>query len=125
MAEQEHDGGTPSVRAQEVPENYAAWAVALKRLETDLAAVVNDRALGAGNRPPAAADPPAAWDPPTGMGPIPPELVERARRLAQAQQEAIAALQTAVLAARRQAEYVGSVPTAARTGGAVYLDVAG
>lgn len=69
--------------------------------------------------------PPAAWAPPSGLGPLPAGLAERARRLAAAQARAVEDLQAAVCATRKHSALVRSVPTAAGSARAVYLDISG
>lgn len=63
----------------------AGWVDVLDRLERDLA--VAGELLRPGAFDPEVAEPAAlpAWEPPRGLGPLPPELLERARSVAQRQ----------------------------------------
>ena len=65
------------------------------------------------------------WDPPTDLGPIPPDLVVRARRIQDAQQRTVATLQAAVKDNRQHHALIGAVNASTARSGAVYLDVAG
>jgi hypothetical protein len=107
----EQAGSPPEVSADEPVRNLARWLAVLDELETELAAV-HDGGRTA-----------AAWTAPKDLGPIPAELVDRAARLAAAQQEAIAALQAAVQANRRQSAFLDAVPKATGPAAAAYLDV--
>ncbi|NKX53606.1 hypothetical protein [Arthrobacter mobilis] len=97
----------------------ARWLAVLDELEAQLAAA--SAARGGGARLQAA----AAWTAPKDLGPLPEDLVDRATRLAAAQQEAIAALRSAVRSARQQSAYLDAVPKASGPGAAVYLDLNG
>lgn len=65
------------------------------------------------------------WKAPQGLGPIPNELVERATKLAAAQQEAIRELRADMRQNRQELAYLEAVPTRAAGGRSVYLDVNG
>lgn len=118
----------------------AGWENALDRMESDLAAALTLPAQDfparedAGFHEQAAAHEDGAlhegaaragWQPPSGLGPIPAELRERARRLALAQQEAIHELQTTATSHRKHAAFIDTIPTAGRSSRAVYLDTTG
>ena len=64
------------------------------------------------------------WKAPQGLGPIPNELVERATKLAAAQQEAIRELRADMRQNRQELAFLEAVPTRA-SGRSVYLDVNG
>ncbi|MGM0928698.1 MAG: hypothetical protein ACQEXN_03185 [Actinomycetota bacterium] len=64
------------------------------------------------------------WKAPEGLGPIPNELVERATKLAAAQQEAIRELRADMRQNRQEVAFLDAVPTRA-SGRSVYLDVNG
>ena len=64
------------------------------------------------------------WKAPQGLGPIPNELVERATKLAAAQQEAIRELRADMRQNRQELAFVDAVPSRA-SGRSVYLDVNG
>ncbi|KAB2807255.1 hypothetical protein ACIRN4_12955 [Pimelobacter simplex] len=101
-----------------IPDRPASWTEALDRLEAHA-----DRAehlLRGESAEPA----PAPWQPPAELGPLPNELVPRARQLLARQQRLMAAI-PAVLSDKRQqqriADRVGDATTAAVT--PIYLDV--
>jgi hypothetical protein len=64
-----------------------------------------------------------AWTPPTNLGPIPAELVERARGVEAAQRAAVEHLEAAKATTARHLAAVQSVPEGRTSGRAVFLDV--
>jgi hypothetical protein len=72
-----------------------AWARALDALEAHLLVA---RELAAGRSPAV----PLPWSPPTGLGPLPAELVDRARALQVQQQALLAELPAVIGRTRRQ-----------------------
>ena len=66
-----------------------------------------------------------AWTAPVGLGPLPPELTERAARLVEGQHASIESLRYAQQDVRRHLTALRSVPSTQREDQAVYLDVAG
>ena len=99
--------------------NLVRWAAVLDELEAELAAAAAPPA-GSGGRQAV-----AAWTAPRDLGPIPPALVDRATRLAAAQQEAIAALRVRARANRKQSAYLEAVPKTSGRDISIYLDVNG
>ena len=67
----------------------------------------------------------ASWAPPPNLGPIPAELVERARDVEAAQRAAVEHLEAAKATTARHLAAVQSVPEGRTTGRAVFLDVTG
>ena len=67
----------------------------------------------------------ARWDPPVDLGPIPPDLVDRAQRIREAQRRTVATLQAAIKDNRQHHALIGAVNGSTVRSGAVYLDVAG
>lgn len=104
--------------APEIPDRPASWAEALDRLEAH--ADRAERLLHGENAEPT----PTPWQPSAELGPLPSELVPRARQLLARQQRLMAAI-PAVLSDKRQqqriADRVGEATAAAVT--PIYLDV--
>ncbi|MFD1213654.1 hypothetical protein ACFQ36_16570 [Arthrobacter sp. GCM10027362] len=98
---------------------YDRWLAVLDELEAELEAAA---VPGAGDADRQAA---ASWTAPKDLGPIPAELVDRATKLAAAQQEAVTALRAKVRSNRSQSAYLQAVPQAAAKDAAVYLDTTG
>jgi hypothetical protein len=67
----------------------------------------------------------AEWRPPTGLGPIPAELVGRARKLATAQQEVMAALEEEKDSTRRHLAALRALPQQRNETAPLYLDASG
>lgn len=65
----------------------------------------------------------AAWSAPQGLGPIPAELVQRARHVEAAQRAAVVRLEEAKAITARHLAAVQSVPEGRTSGRAVFLDV--
>lgn len=65
------------------------------------------------------------WVPPAGLGPIPPDLVDRAQRIREAQRRTVDTLQAAVKDNRQHHALIGAVNGSTARSGAVYLDVSG
>jgi hypothetical protein len=95
----------PEAQPQPQPE---AWSDALDELEYRL-------------RHPDVSD----WTPPENLGPIPPELEERARALLDAQREALDAMNAQREEIGRHLSAVKSVPSAHDSARSIYLDVTG
>ena len=64
-----------------------------------------------------------AWSPPENLGPIPLELVQRARDVEAAQQAAVVRLEEAKTTTARHLAAIQSVREAKASGHAVFLDV--
>jgi hypothetical protein len=95
-----------------------SWASVLDRLERDLECA--ERGVEQGVEQGAEL---GAWQPPTGLGPLPPELGERARRLAQRQQGAVERVWQALASTgQRLAASRRTGPPATRKGTSVYVD---
>lgn len=90
----------------------AAWPAILDRFEADIALAVSGVV-------------PAPWTPPAGAGPVPPELLERATRVLDAQQETQSLLAKAKADAAAHRNALDSVPGSGHSGHALYLDVRG
>jgi hypothetical protein len=65
------------------------------------------------------------WTPPANLGPVPDELVERARDVEAAQRAAVEHLEAAKATTARHLIAVQSVPEGRTSGRAVFLDVIG
>lgn len=65
------------------------------------------------------------WSPPQGLGPIPPELVQRARDVETAQQAAVGRLEEAKATTARHLAAIQSVREVKASGQAVFLDITG
>ena len=63
------------------------------------------------------------WNPPANLGPVPEELVERARDVEAAQRAAVEHLEAAMATTARHLVAVQSVPEGRTSGRAVFLDV--
>ena len=117
----------PEFSESELPESGIAalhrWIAVLDELELTLTAAAEATSEGEG---PDASRRTAVvrWKAPQGLGPIPNELVERATKLAAAQQEAIRALRADMRQNRQELAFLEAVPTRA-SGRSVYLDVNG
>ncbi|GAA3660643.1 hypothetical protein GCM10022237_20610 [Nocardioides ginsengisoli] len=102
----------------ESPERPASWTEALDRLEAHA-----DRAEQM-LRGASAAPAPPPWQPPADLGPLPNELVPRARMLLARQQRLMAAIPGALSENRRQQRVADRVVDAAAAAVTpVYLDV--
>ncbi|GAA1109430.1 hypothetical protein [Arthrobacter flavus] len=100
------------------------WLAVLDALELTITETAVDGAVALapeGDGAPAG----ARWVPPAGLGPIPPELVDRAQRIREAQRRTVATLQAAVKDNRQHHALIGAVNGSTARSGAVYLDVAG
>lgn len=62
------------------------------------------------------------WRPPAGLGPLPAELVARARRLAAAQQQAVDRIGSEMRSSRKHAAFVAAVPRPGSGVRSIYLD---
>lgn len=93
-----------------------AWADALGDLEARLAG------LAGHDMDPSAR---TAWQPPRTRGPIPAELVDRARSLLAAQERVADELRAAIADTARHLTAVKSIPSRIPRGTSVYLDVVG
>jgi len=98
------------------PPNHGAWVALLDELEASL----GEAALGASGAADSAV---SAWTPPSGLGPIPADLVERARDILGGQRELISELQGERRAVGEQLAALRQVP--APQAHAVYLDITG
>lgn len=66
-----------------------------------------------------------SWTPPDDTDPLPAHLFDRARRVFDAQQRAIAVLTDEQASVARHLSALRTVPSAAASGRSVYLDVVG
>ncbi|MGO4102388.1 hypothetical protein AB4Y63_00410 [Leifsonia sp. YAF41] len=105
----------------EFPQNsqsdHGAWVALLDELEASL----GEAALGASGA--AAESTSSAWTPPQGLGPIPGDLVDRARDILGGQRELISELLGERRAVGEQLAALRQVP--APQSQAVYLDITG
>jgi hypothetical protein len=67
----------------------------------------------------------ATWSAPADAGPLPPHLLDRARRIVDAQQTAIAVLAEEQASVARHLAALRTVPSPVTAGRSVYLDVVG
>jgi hypothetical protein len=101
--------------------NLRAWAEVLDRLERDVE--VTEQLVRAASTPIVAPEP-VAWQPPVLDGPLPDELLGRAREIHQRQTRAKAALSAALAESRAKQQAGRSVrPAAAAPAAAAYVDV--
>lgn len=89
--------------------------------DADATGVADSGSLGAGAAEASGAGNP--WTPPANLGPIPEELVERARDVEAAQRAAVEHLEAAKATTARHLAAVQSVPEGRTSGRAVFLDV--
>ncbi|BDZ49005.1 hypothetical protein GCM10025867_12460 [Frondihabitans sucicola] len=94
-------------------ETRAAWLAALAEMEA-VAGASGDGTWA-----------PSAWSPDPDLGPLPPELAERAREVQAKQKSAIARVLGARRTVIKHIAALKSVPPAKDTDRAVYLDAAG
>ena len=110
----EHD--SPAVEAATVDglavDAAGAWADALERMEAEL-----HRALAQAE--------PVPWRPPIALGPIPPELHDRAARLLEAQLHTIRYLEDVRQTTAKHLAAVESVPRTEHGPRPVYFDLLG
>ncbi len=92
----------------------------LDALEADLREAAEVGAAG-----PAADVAPPGWAPPAGLGPLPAEHVEHARRILAAQQNTLGQLDEARASVTKHLAALESVPAARDNGRSIYLDVTG
>ncbi|MFF9564398.1 hypothetical protein ACF1AJ_13725 [Leifsonia sp. NPDC014704] len=97
---------------RDAPPDAAAWADALDRMEQELHGAL------------AQVDP-VPWRPPIALGPIPPELHERATRLLEAQLHTIRYLEDVRQTTARHLAAVRSVPRSEVGAHPVYFDLIG
>ena len=103
-------------RRSDAERRHLRWEIALDRLELDVLRA--ERMLENPERPA-----PASWDEPD-LGPIPPDLVERATELRTRQVRVLDQLTTALGSVARHHEFAARVDRATRReGAAVFLDV--
>ncbi|MEW1821127.1 hypothetical protein AB0323_10085 [Arthrobacter sp. NPDC080031] len=88
------------------------WSRILDRLETDLA-----QAVSGGE--------PGSWSPPAVAGPLPEELVEKARRILDAQLESMAMLGKVRNDALAHLDALSAVPVSQNSVRPLFLDVQG
>ena len=90
----------------------ASWGAVLDLFEADIAVAVSGGS-------------PGSWTPPDDLGPCPVELVERAARVLDAQQEAASILVRSRRDAAAHLDAIDSIPDSSIAGHALYLDVRG
>ncbi|MCC3292307.1 MULTISPECIES: hypothetical protein [unclassified Arthrobacter] len=105
-------------RGPEELANLALWEFVLTQLEDNLESFLEGQSLTEQAREVA-----ADWEPPADLGPLPEELVTRARMLSKAQTRAYAQLRSESRTNRKQSLLIRSVPGPAAS--AVYLEVDG
>jgi hypothetical protein len=88
------------------------WREILNRFEADIGLAVSGGT-------------PEFWTPPADVGPVPPELAERALRVADAQRETAAILAKTKADAAAHLEALDAVPGSRSSGHALLLDVRG
>lgn len=97
--------------------HHLHWETVLDRLELDL--LQSERKLANPDAPD-----PEPWSAPTMPGPIPADLVDRARDILARQQEVRDKLAVAALSLRRHEDFAAKVDRAVTpTGRPVYLDI--
>lgn len=94
----------------------AAWEGALAELELDVALAEQMLTLGH-----IAQDPPTPWSPPSGLGPLPTEMVDRARTLLDRQLDVARRLAEAADLSRRHSRAVQAMRATAPSV-PVYID---
>ncbi|WP_223692966.1 hypothetical protein [Leifsonia poae] len=94
------------------PDGRAEWEEALRRFEDDLQDAL-------------AQIDPVPWRPPIALGPIPPELVERAARIIEAQAHTIRYLEDVRQTTAKHLAAVRAVPAAEVGAHPVYFDLIG
>jgi len=100
-----------------MPDGTAAWSAALDRLESDTTRL---ESIGPG----AAVPESEPWTPPEGLGPLPGELVARARELLVRQRSVVERLAAVLSGNRQQARVADTVHAATgAVGRPAYLDV--
>jgi hypothetical protein len=90
----------------------SVWREILNRFEADIGLAVSGGS-------------PESWTPPADVGPVPPELTERALRVADAQRETAAILAKTKADAAAHLEALDAVPGSRSSGHALLLDVRG
>jgi len=109
--------------------NLQDWMEVLAKMEADADAACR---LDVGSNIPASQAPEAGepftatyWTPPANLGPLPGELLERARIVEAAQQAAVERLEEAKALTARHLTAVQSIPEGRTSGKPVFLDVTG
>jgi len=97
--------------------SWSSWSAALDGLEATV--IVTEELL----RDRQSAAEPEPWEPPTDLGALPPELLERARSIAQRQRAILGQLPSVVETAQRQRDLTRRITGATNTRhGSVYID---
>ncbi|NOJ60497.1 hypothetical protein [Arthrobacter sp. 260] len=94
------------------------WEAVLDTMERGIATAANAQHDDAVDASP-------GWHPPSDPGPLPADLVGRARRIQAAQRSIVDQLRSAVRENRQHHALLGAVNASTARPGAVYLDVAG
>lgn len=108
------DATAPDVLTPDVltPDVLGPWTAALERMENDLHGAL-------------AQEEPVPWRPPIALGPIPPELHDRATRLLEAQAHTIRYLEDVRQTTARHLAAVKAVPRTEQGPRPVYFDLLG
>ncbi|HEY8296132.1 MAG TPA: hypothetical protein VIG41_12385 [Micrococcaceae bacterium] len=123
MHDDDGAGAFPFDRALAVAVERSPWFRILDTLEAAVGlAAASAAVVGAASGGLAR---PAPWTPPSNPGPLPGELVDRARRLQALQANAMQALESTLRSTARHLAAVQSVPDAGGSGRSAFLDVTG
>ena len=101
-----------------MPDNakaIAAWERTLDQLEFDL-----QGPLPLENAP--SGESPEIWEPPNDLPPMPPEVVDRVRRLLDRQGELLLQLESSRRKVRRHLQYLEASATKGLSGGPLFID---
>jgi len=91
------------------------WECVLDRIESDL-----QLTLSSAHDP--LAGPPESWDPPADLPPMPPEVVDRVRRLLEQQGELLLQLESSRRKVRRHLQYLDANAAKGMTSGPRFID---
>lgn len=108
----EPDGAAPAGAAPADSDATAAWTAALERMESEVHAAL-------------AQAEPVPWHAPIELGPLPPELRDRAARLLEAQRHTIRHLEDVRQTTAKHLAAVKSVPRTEQGPRPVYFDMLG
>ncbi|HEY8532326.1 MAG TPA: hypothetical protein VIL44_00370 [Micromonospora sp.] len=100
--------------------DQAAWVAALDALERDVASI--EAMLETPRHAEEVTERVEPWQPPTGLGPLPPDLVPRAKELLARQSAAVEKLTRLMAVNRQQTALVARLETGAVRGIPEYVD---
>lgn len=90
----------------------SAWETVLDRMELDIASAMSG-------------DAPQSWQPPTGLGPVPPHLLDRAKLVLDAQTEAAGLMAKSNAETIKHLQAIDSIPGPQGRSHLAFLDVTG